>query len=222
MKRDRLTSTILSAAIASLLAATSAAAKEPHNTERVDFTGDTELSRFTTEGNWSMVDGTISLEPRPGEEGWKRYASYLWLDGNYRDFECAFEFKFEAGGNSGFYFRVADVADPVKTGVEVQLTDCHGKKHIGWHDLGGIIRFTSAETGNPLANAARPAGEWNSAEITLQNNRLSVIINGITVQDQLDLSAHPLAGAGLAPTGSIGFQDHGLPFQLRKLRIRSL
>lgn len=187
----------------------------------VDFTSGTELAGMTTEGNWSLKEGVISLDPRPGEEGWKRYASYLWLEGEYRDFVCEFEYKHEGGGNSGFYFRVADVADPVGTGVEVQLLDCHEKKQLGWHDLGGIIRFSSAEVGNPLANAAKPAGEWNTVRVTLKENLLTVVINGITVQNEIDLNRHPLAGAGLAPVGKIGFQDHGLPFYLRKLRIKS-
>jgi hypothetical protein len=205
----------------SLFSSGSTSAEEEAAGEWIDFSVGKELTGVATEGNWALRDGVISLDPRPGEEGWKRYASYLWLEGDFRDFECEFDFKFEAGGNSGVYFRVADAADPVRTGIEVQLTDCHGKDPLGWHDLGGLIRFSEPEKGKPLANASRPAGEWNSARITLQDNRLSVLINGITVQD-LDLNEHPLAGAGLAASGSIGFQDHGLPFQLRKLRIRRL
>ena len=128
------------------------AAEEADAGDWIDFTTGKELAGVTTEGNWTLREGIISLDPRQGEEGWTRFASYLWLDGDYRDFVCEFDFKFGSGGNSGFYFRVADVAEPVRTGVEVQLTDCHGKERIGWHDLGGIIRFTSAEIGNPLVN----------------------------------------------------------------------
>jgi hypothetical protein len=197
-------------------------AEEPSSEGWVNFSHGDALTRVTTKGNWSLKDGIISLNPRAGEEGWTRYASYLWLDGEYRDFHCEFEYRHEKEGNSGFYFRVADTGAPVKTGVEVQLLDCYEKNKLSWHDLGGIIRFSSPEQGAPRMNAAKPADEWNTVSILLQDNRLTVIINGLTVQQAVDLSLHPLAGAGLAPTGKIGFQDHGLPFHIRHLRVRKL
>ncbi len=183
---------------------------------------DGDLDNVTTEGNWIVEGTTVFLEPRPGEEGWKRYGSYLWLLGEYHDFICQFEFKFSTRGNSGFYFRVADTADPVVTGLEIQLTQCHKKEEIGWHDLGGIIKFKEREVGDPRARATKPPGEWNTARVTMQGNHLTVIINDILVHDRLDLSAHEIDGAPLATSGSIGFQDHGMPFWLRNIRIKKL
>ena len=47
----------------------------------------TDLSKLETEGNWKIQDdGSLYLEPRDGEEGWKRYHHYLWLKDNYGDF----------------------------------------------------------------------------------------------------------------------------------------
>ena len=63
-----------------------------------------------------------------------------------------FEYKHEAKGNSGFYFRISDVADPVKSGFEVQILDCYLKEELGQHDLGGVIK-----TAGPLTNASKPA-----------------------------------------------------------------
>lgn len=183
---------------------------------------DNKLSQVVTEGNWIVEDDMLFLEPRPGETGWTRYGSYLWLKGEYQDFICKFEFKFAQRGNSGFYFRVADVADPVVTGLELQLTQCHKKEKIGWHDLGGIIKFKEREAGDPKARATLPAGEWNTARVTMQGNHLTVIINGILVHNRLDLSAHEIDGAPLAEKGAIGFQDHGIPFWLRNIRIKEL
>lgn len=183
---------------------------------------DDDLSKVVTAGNWIVEDDMVFLEPRPGEEGWKRYNSYLWFKDEYRDFICKFEFKFAEGGNSGFYFRVADKTDPVVTGLEVQLTQCHKKKHIGWHDLGGIIKFKERAVGDPIARATKKPGEWNTARVTVQNNHLTVIINGILLHDRLDLSQHEIDGAPLAAKGMIGFQDHGMPFWLRNIRVRKL
>lgn len=183
---------------------------------------DGDLSEVVTEGNWIVEDNMVFLEPRPGEKGWTRYGAYLWLKGDYQDFICKFEFKFAQRGNSGFYFRVADEADPVVTGLELQLTQCHNKEKIGWHDLGGIIKFKEREAGDPKARATMPAGEWNTARVTMQGNHLTVVINDVLVHDRLDLSAHEIDGAPLAPKGKIGFQDHGMPFWLRNIRIKKL
>jgi len=183
---------------------------------------DNDLSEVVTEGNWIVEDEMVFLEPRPGEKGWTRYDSYLWLKGEYEDFICKFEFKFAKRGNSGFYFRVADEADPVVTGLEVQLTQCHKKETIGWHDLGGIIKFKERAVGDPKARATKEPGEWNTARVTMQGNHLTVIINGVLVHDRLDLSQHEIDGAPLAAKGKIGFQDHGMPFWLRNIRVKQL
>lgn len=181
-----------------------------------------DLARTETEGNWiEQPDGSLHLQPREGERGWQRYGSYLWFDGEYEDFICELEYKHEEGGNSGFHFRVSDVSQPVTTGLELQLLDCHGKEEVGFHDLGGIIKFVERKHGAPRVNAAKPAGEWNTVRVVLKDDLLSVIINGKTVQDKLDLTAHEIEG-GLAPKGRIGIQDHGQPFWVRNIRIKRL
>lgn len=187
-----------------------------------DLLGKNELNKFETEGNWKLQeDGSVYLQPRPGEKGWQRYGSYLWLKGEYTDFSCEFEYRHEARGNSGFYCRVPDPAKPVEVGIEVQILDCFGKEKVGFHDLGGIIKFDDRKQGDPAVNAARPAGEWNKVSVTLTKDRLTVVINGKTVQDKVDLKKHKLSG-GLAPKGRIGFQDHGQPFWLRNIRFKDL
>ena len=191
--------------------------QQPAEAKWVTISSPAEFARIKTKtaGNWILQDGVISLIPRPGEEGWKRFGSYLWLTDDYGDFECEFEYKHEAGGNSGFYFRVTDPKNPVKTGVELQLLDCHQKPQLGWHDLGGLIKFTKEGHQNPLKKATKPAGEWNTVSVRLKNKQLKITISGITVQDR----PHDpeLAGAG-----KIGFQDHGLPFHIRNFKIRSV
>ena len=68
-----------------------------------------KLTDFETKGNWTEKEGgVLHLKPREGETGWKRYDAYLWFPEQYRDFVCQFEFKLGKGGNSGFYFRIAD------------------------------------------------------------------------------------------------------------------
>ena len=179
----------------------------------------TDLSKLETKGNWKIQeDGSLYLEPREGEEGWKRYSSYLWLKENYGDFVFDFEYKHAEGGNSGLYFRVADKADPVTTGFEVQIMDSTGKAdaEMGHHDLGGVIKTQGASK-----NMSKAPNEWNRMTVTMKGNQLKVVLNGEKVQD-FDLSKNKGAGIELVAEGLISIQDHGLPFWVRNLQVKRL
>ena len=171
-----------------------------------------------TEGNWiPQDDGSLFLDPRPGEKGWTRYGSYLWLTEDYKDFVFDFEYKHGKGGNSGLYFRIYDESDATAHGFEVQILDCYGKKKLGPHDLGGVI-----QTSGPLANASKPAGEWNNMRVMIKEGKLTVTLNGKTVQDGLDLAAKKPKAKKLADSGKIAIQDHGQEFSVRNLMVKKL
>ena len=54
----------------------------------------------------------------------------------------------------------------------------------------------------PKHQADKPVGEWNSFEITLKGDRLTVVLNGITVIENAELP-------GIPEKGPIAFQHHG-------------
>lgn len=174
-------------------------------------------AHWETKGNWILKDGVVALVPRPGEKGWQRYDAYLWAKKQYKDFECEFEYKLELKGNSGFYFHVGDLKEPVKKGIEVQLYDSASKPKgtkLNDHDSGGIIPGIP-----PTKNAAKPAGEWNKMLVTVKGNKVTVVLNGEVVNDV------PLDSKSIKDrpsTGYIGFQDHGLPMWLRNIKVREL
>lgn len=168
-----------------------------------------------TDGNWTLADGVAKLTPSDGQSGWQRYNHYLWMNGDYAEFEAEFDYCLQANGNSGFYFHVGDVARPVATGVEVQLyATPKGKKRLTDHDSGGII-----PGGPPTSNAAKPAGEWNHMHVLCENGVILVTLNGRLVHtmalDHKKIADRP-------QTGSIGFQDHSLPLEVKNWRVRSL
>ncbi len=171
-----------------------------------------------TKGNWILTkDGVVTLTPRPGERGWQRYDAYLWLKEEYKDFEVEFDYKVQKRGNSGFYFHVGDKKSPVAKGIEVQIYDSSGKKkgaRLTDHDSGGVIPGIA-----PKKNAVKAAGEWNRFHITCKGRKVTIKLNG-TVVNEISLD-HPRL-KNRPPKGGIGFQDHGLPLSLRKLRIRSI
>jgi putative heme-binding domain-containing protein len=175
------------------------------------------LTGWNTTGNWQVdANGAIILKPRPGESGWKRFDAYLWRARQYGDFECSFEYKHEADGNSGFYFRCRDADDPVETGIEIQLKDSYGKPsdQLTAHDNGGVIG-----TQPPLTNASRPAGEWNRMRIVCKGNHLQATLNGQAI---IDLMLNETELKSRPKKGYLGIQDHGENFWIRNFSIREL
>lgn len=194
-------------------------AKEPPTSADgwVDLVGSDLEKNWTTKGNWSLKDGVFTLTPREGEKGWDRFDAYLWSKKTYEDFEIEFEYKVEKNGNSGFYFRVGDMKSPVAKGIEVQIYDSASKKEgdkLTDHDSGGIIPGVP-----PTKRASKPAGEWNKFHIINKGDKLTVKLNGETV-NQVDLAKAPLKDR--PKVGSIGFQDHALPLALRNIKIKEL
>lgn len=78
----------------------------------------------------------------------------------------------------------------------------------------------------PRTQADRPVGEWNSFEITLEGDRLTVVLNGKTVIENAELPKIPVDGP-IALQHHGGFRDGkylGPPslVQFRNIRIRPL
>ncbi len=174
-----------------------------------------DLSGWRTTGNWVIEENNIlTLKPRAGESGWKRFNDYIFTERTYGDFILDLEFKFEKAGNSGVFMRIADPKDPVNSGFEVQILDTHGKENVGEHDCGGVIG-----TQAPSKNMVKVAGEWNRYTITLNGSQLHVVLNGEAIID-LDLSKSGLKDR--PAKGYIGFQDEAKRVWYRNVRIKEL
>lgn len=174
-----------------------------------DFTG------WQTKGNWQYdEDGCVTLVPRPGEHGWKRFDDYLTTDRKYKDFIIDLEFKFNEKGNSGVFTRIGDLKNHVDSGFEVQILDTHKKKRVGHHDYGGVIR-----TIGPSKNMVKPAGEWNHYNISVIKNQLTVVLNNEKIVD-IDISKTPIKDRPLK--GYISFQDEGKRICYRNVKIKEI
>ena len=76
------------------------------------------------------------------------------------------------GGNSGVYLR----------GIyEVQVMDSYGHK-LDPHNMGAIYSRIC-----PTVAAEKPAGEWQSLDITLVDRHVTVILNGTKIIDNQPL-----------------------------------
>ena len=177
-----------------------------------------DLSGWQTSGNWlPQKDGSLLIQPRPGEKGWQRYGAYLWSKKKYKDFVLHVEYKYPPGGNSGIFFRVGDLGNPVQTGIEAQILDSTKKKgKVGPHDHGGIIRTVGASK-----NMSKSPGEWNKMIVTCKGHHLHVELNGEKIVD-IQLDKTPMKDRPLE--GYIGLQDHGEPNNLyfRNIKLMKL
>jgi hypothetical protein len=131
--------------------------------------------RLTNSGQkngWRVEDGVLINDPKQ-EEG-KPHLSYgnLRTDQEFEDFNLRLEVNVLPDGNSGIYLR----------GIyEVQVSDSYGRP-LDSHHMGGIYsRIT------PAVSAEKPAGQWQSYDITLVDRHVTVVLNGKTIIDNQPL-----------------------------------
>lgn len=135
------------------------------------------------------------------------------------DFALHLEFKVAPGANSGVFLR-AQPNDPVYRGFEVQILDDHGAPP---HKNGSGAIY---DVVTPMFNMARPAGEWNSYDITVEGDTVRVVANGwLVVQANLAQMTMPIGKfeapfADLPKVGLIMFQDHGGEVWFRNVYLK--
>lgn len=93
----------------------------------------------------------------------------LYTERKFLDFQLHVEFKVAKDGNSGVFLRGRK---------EVQIYDSHGKAKPDDTECGAIFQKVA-----PSTNACKPAGEWQSYDITIVGKRITVVLNGVTVID---------------------------------------
>ena len=149
----------------------------------------------------------------------------LFTEREYADFVLRFEFRTEPGGNSGIGIRAPYEGDAAYQGMEIQILDDGHERYKGKirseQHHGSIYDVIPARTG-----FLKPAGEWNSEEISADGRRIRVTLNGVVIVDaDLDTVREPAVLAkhpGLARTsGHIGLLGHGSLVEFRNLRIKS-
>ncbi len=121
---------------------------------------------------WSVSKGVLTNDPKQ-EEG-KPHLSYgnIRTEKEFEDFNLSFEVNMTKDGNSGVYLR----------GIyEVQMLDSYGKPGDP-HNMCSIYSRLQ-----PLVSAEKPAGEWQTVDITLVDRHVTVKLNGQLVQDNVAL-----------------------------------
>ena len=146
-----------------------------------------------------------------------RYATFTGQ--TFGDFDLHVEFKVTRKANSGVFLRTAP-NDPVNRGFEVQVLDDHGKNPTK-NSCGAIYDVVT-----PMFNLSRPAGEWNSYDISVRGKLITVIMNGWKIVEAdfskltTPVGKFPVAYNDLPLEGNIAFQDHGGEVWYRNVMIK--
>jgi hypothetical protein len=124
----------------------------------------------------------------------------------FDDFRLQLEFRVPKGANSGVYLRGR---------YELQIDDAVGVEPSS-HHLGGLYGFIA-----PSENVARPAGEWQTMDVTLVGRMLTFVLNGTTVicnQEIPGITGGALDSAEGEPGPLLLQGDHG-PVEFRNIVV---
>jgi len=173
---------------------------------------------------WTVVDGTLHFKRGTG-------SGNIITKEQYANFELVFEWKVSEGGNSGVMYRVAEIdGEPYLTGPEYQILD--NAKHND-----GKKAETSAAACYGLyactEDATKPAGEWNTAKLVVNGEKVEHWLNGKKVVEYTlgsdDWKKRIEASKfkdwklfGKQPKGHIALQDHGDDVWYRNIKIKNL
>jgi hypothetical protein len=108
----------------------------------------------SSKNGWEPHDGAL-VNASPGND--------LLTENKFNDFKLHAEFRYPKGSNSGIYLRGR---------YEVQIEDEFGLEPES-HLIGGVYGFLT-----PRVNAAKPAGEWQTVDITLIGRIVTIVLNG--------------------------------------------
>ncbi len=136
---------------------------------------------------WTAKKGILGNDAAQKEGQPRVHYGNLRTEKEFEDFNLKLEVNVPPNGNSGIYLR----------GIyEVQVYDSFGKP-LDPHNMGGIYSRIC-----PLVAAEKPAGEWQTFDITLVDRHVTVKLNDKTIIDN-----EPLLGC----TGGALWSDEFRP-----------
>ena len=146
---------------------------------------------------WAAVEGELRVVEPKGN------ADFV-TSRTFQDLKLHIEFNVEPHSNSGVYLRGR---------YEVQILDDKSKA-TEEHGCGALYSRIA-----PSLDATKPAGEWQSFDITFVGRRLTVVLNGKTIHDGVTVEG--ITGGAINP-----FEDEPGPLMLQgdhgKVRFRNI
>ena len=181
-----------------------------NNAQKATLFNGIDLSGWNVHGTelWYVEDGLLVCESGPEEK-----YGYLSTEKYYDDFILTLEFKQEANGNSGVFFRSTLEGTKI-SGWQVEVAP-PGKNSGGIYESYGRGWLIKPK---PEKDKALKMGYWNKMKIKVEGDKVITWINGTRM---ISLTDQKL-GDG---KGSIALQIHsggGIKVKWRNLKVRPL
>jgi hypothetical protein len=175
----------------------------------------------TLPDGWRVVDGALTRVGQAGD---------IVTTGQFGDFELTLDWKLQANGNSGLFYRVTE-EDPIMwhTAPEYQIIDNAYKEPL----KPGQYTGANYDMHPPSLDVTKPIGSWNQTRIVVRGPHVEHWLNGVKLVDYelwtpdwerrvRESKFKDYATYGRARRGHIGLQDHGDPAAFRNIKIREL
>jgi hypothetical protein len=202
MTKTLLTLTLITASLTFTLAAEDAGFRPLFNGTN---THGWHLRNATGHNSWTVEQGVLKNTVNKGDHG-----TDLVTDQKFQNFTVKYEFMVPDNSNSGFYLRGRH---------EIQILGDFTKGTTGLGGNGALYNFKV-----PDKFVSKPGGEWQTAEATIIGNKITLVLNGVKVHDNVECNK-PTGGEldnKVGEPGPILLQgDHGTVW-FRNMQIKEL
>jgi len=155
--------------------------------------------------SWTVENGMLKNTVAKGSHG-----TDLVTDAKFMNFTVKYEYMVPDDSNSGFYLRGRH---------EIQILGDHASGQASPICNGSIYNFKA-----PDKFVSKPGNEWQTAEATIIGNKITVVLNGVKIHDNVecDKATGSELDRNVDQPGSIFLQgDHGT-VSFRNIRIKEL
>ena len=157
---------------------------------------------------WYVEDGELVCESGPDEE-----YGYLATEQLFKDFDLSVDFKQEANGNSGIFFR-SSLEGTIISGWQVEVAP-PGNNSGGVYESYGRGWLVQPDS---VKDSALDMGEWNTMRVRVVGDHVQTWLNGTPMVDFTDEKIGEAEG-------SIALQIHdggGIKVRWRNLFIEEV
>jgi len=158
--------------------------------------------------SWKAVDGMMSNTSSHEHRG-----SDIYTEQKFKDFEIYYEYRIPKASNSGLYLRGR---------YEIQILDDDSHPNLRPNQKNGAFYDLMA----PKNKITRKAGEWQSVYAKLCGNKVTVILNGMTIFDNAVLARPTRGGLDMKNDpnlpGPILIQGNHGSIDVRNIMIRPI